>query len=280
MVERIGFIQFCKQCLPNYTLISRRTVGRRLNQLYEEHKNKLINTLTSVRWVSCTADLWSAHKRAYLGLTVHFIDDKTLQMCSNVLACRRFRGSHTGEAIGHMLSNLLKEFGISKKTLDFVTDNAPNFAKAFSLFKATTVNEVENHDASDDDDYNNDNDIQTNNEHLEVLDLAQIMDELEEADVDEPITLPQHKRCGNHSLNLVASVDAAKARQDKTYQRAYDKFMAKVQTLSNSVSRSTHNNDIVKEIAGKTFLKPVCTRWCSEYYAVERVVDIGLEKIN
>ena len=56
--------------------------------------------------------------------------------------------------------------------------------------------------------------------------------------------------------------------------------MAKVQTLSNSVSRSTHNNDIVEEIAGKTFLKPVCTRWCSEYYAVERVVDIGLEKIN
>ena len=56
--------------------------------------------------------------------------------------------------------------------------------------------------------------------------------------------------------------------------------MAKVQTLSNSVSRSTHNNDIVEENAGTTFLKPVSTRWCSEYYAVERVVDNGLEKIN
>ena len=64
------------------------------------------------------------------------------------------------------------------------------------------------------------------------------------------------------------------------HQRAYDKCMAKVQTLSNSASRSTHNNDIVEEIAGKTFLKPVCFRWCFEYYAVERVVDIGLEKIN
>ena len=30
-VERPGFQQFCKRCLPNYKLISRRTAGQRVN---------------------------------------------------------------------------------------------------------------------------------------------------------------------------------------------------------------------------------------------------------
>jgi hypothetical protein len=133
-VERPGFQQFCERCLPDYELLSRRTAGRRLYAMYEEHKKRLIEKLTSIRWVSCTADLWSAHKKAYLGITVHFIDDKTLQMHSAILACRRFKGSHTGDAIGHMISDLLREFGISKKVQNIVTDNAANFAKAFHYF--------------------------------------------------------------------------------------------------------------------------------------------------
>jgi len=65
----------------------------------------------------------------------------------------------------------------------------------------------------------------------------------------------------------------------QTYQRSYDRAMSKVQALSNTVSRSPKANDAVEAITGKTFLSPVCTRWCSEYYAVERVLDIGLDKV-
>ena len=35
----------------------------------------------------------------------------------------------------------------------------------------------------------------------------------------------------------------------------------------------------MEDITGTTFLRPTCTRWCSEYYAVERVVEVGLEKV-
>lgn len=272
-VEQTGFKKFCKRILPpELTLISRRTVGRRVDALYKDAKEKFIQELASVRWVSCMADMWSSHKRSYLGLTVHYICPRTLRMKSSVIACRRFRGSHTGRDIGIKLAAILKEFNISSKVQNITTDNVANFAKAFTLFSTTNDTEVE----SDDEDsptalasgqggtQGQDNISQG------TLDIVNIEDLLQEnEDSDQPVVLPPHKKCGNHSLNLVASVDALKARDDKTFKRNYDRAMGKVQALSNIVNRSTSANDKVEDITGTTFMKPVCTRWCSEYYAVE-----------
>lgn len=80
--------------------------------------------------------------------------------------------------------------------------------------------------------------------------------------------------------NLVASVDALEARSDKLFQRSNDRAMGKVQALWNAVNKSAKTNDIVKEITGKTFIQPTITRWNSEYYDVQRVVEIGIEKMN
>jgi len=79
--------------------------------------------------------------------------------------------------------------------------------------------------------------------------------------------------------NLVASVDAMKAQEDRLYQQAFDRAMAKVHSLWNLVSRSPKANNVVAEIAGCTFMQPVCTRRCSEYYAVEWVTSVGLDKV-
>lgn len=138
-VERPGFRKFCRRCIPQVHLMSRRTAGRRLDAMYDEAKTKFINELTKVRWMSCTADLWSSHKRSYIGVTVHYIDSKVLEMRSAVLSCRRFKGSHTGNEIGLKLQALFKEFKIANKIQNVVTDNAANFAKAFSLFQAAVV---------------------------------------------------------------------------------------------------------------------------------------------
>ena len=61
-VERPGFRKFCRRCIPHVHLMSRRTAGRRLDAMYDEAKTKFINELTKIRWMSCTADLWSSHK--------------------------------------------------------------------------------------------------------------------------------------------------------------------------------------------------------------------------
>jgi hypothetical protein len=268
-VERNGFMEFCAAVLPQFSLPSRRTMGRRLNDIYAAEKERLRSTLSNIRWVSATADIWSAHKRAYMGVTIHFVHTETLQMISSALVCRRFKGQHTGTKIAEMLTDIFSEFHIESKIQNVVTDNASNFTKAFSLFR-TKDKESTDEEAEE-----------TEEEAISVVNVDQILDSSQscEEDSDEVPILPPHKRCGNHSLNLVASVDALTAREDKTYQRIFDRAMSKVQALSNIVSKSPKANDTVQEITGKTFLRPTCTRWCSEYYAVERVVEIGLDKV-
>jgi len=85
-------------------------------------------------------------------------------------------------------------------------------------------------------------------------------------------------RCANHILNLVAATDSLTAWENARYKRAYDGAMSKVQALSNAVHRSTRHADIVEEEVGLTFLNPTCTRRCSSYTAVQRVVNVGIEK--
>jgi len=275
-VEREGFKKFCTRYLPRYTLPSRRTAGRRLHEMYLMEKEKLVAKLAAVPWMSATADIWSAHKRAYMGVTLHYVESETLKMTSCHLACRRFKGAHTGMAIGEMLYSIFKDFCISAKVQNVVTDNAANFTKAFSLYH-THMNE--GYEPTEPD---NDNGVDEEDDALGSVDITDLLDDMPlclESEEAEEIILPPHKRCGNHSLNLVASCDASKAREDKSYQRSYDRAMAKVQALWNSVSRSPKLNDAVDSIIGKTFIQPTCTRWCSEYYAVQRILDIGLDKV-
>lgn len=86
--------------------------------------------LEAVRWVSATADIWSFHKRAFIGVTFHYVDPVTLKIVSSALACRRFKGKHTGIEIDQKLASIPKEFNILSKVLNVVMDNASNFVKA------------------------------------------------------------------------------------------------------------------------------------------------------
>ena len=147
--------------------MSRRTLGRLISQLYTEEKQQLIADMESAKWLSATADAWSSHKRAFMGVTVHFVDPVDFQMRSTVLGVRRFKHVHTGEAIAKMLLSMLNEFSIRSKVQNIVTDNAANMSKAFTIAAAaaeenetasSTVSVVDLEEASsmsaDDDDDN------------------------------------------------------------------------------------------------------------------------------
>lgn len=94
----------------------------------------LINEFSSVQYLCCTADIWSTKHKSFLGVTVHWIDENTLQHHSKLLCCRRFLSPHDSERVAELLSSIYEEFDITHKVISTVTDNGSNFVKAFKVW--------------------------------------------------------------------------------------------------------------------------------------------------
>ena len=66
--------------------------------------------------------------KAYLGITIHFIDEEWKQQAM-VLSFKQLEGRHTGLALAGSLQEVLKEFGILQKVGGITLDNASNNGK-------------------------------------------------------------------------------------------------------------------------------------------------------
>src|SRR5690349_8494124 len=71
------------------TVPSRLIICRQINEHYAENKQALNEELKNVKYVSCTAGLWSSHSRSFLAMTVHNIEQDILKCRSHCLLCRR-----------------------------------------------------------------------------------------------------------------------------------------------------------------------------------------------
>ncbi len=69
--------------------------------------------------------------RSYIGITSHFVVDFVLE--SQMVACKRFGGSHTAKNIHEMFEETIAPYDLTHKISAIVTDNAANMVKAFSL---------------------------------------------------------------------------------------------------------------------------------------------------
>ena len=120
--------------------------------------------------------------KSYYGMTAHYITDWHLQ--SVMLACSRFRGSHTGDAISEENEKITASFQISNK-VSFIS--ASIMIKTFSLpgFEEEYDDNLENE--SDDD---SEEEGRGNVETLEELE-------------DFYSELNQHVSCFAHVLQLV-----------------------------------------------------------------------------
>lgn len=76
---------------PEYDVPSRKTLTRDIKNLGVKAKTDLTNLLHGIQVVATTADSWTAHNRAFVGMTVHWIDPATLERKSAVLACKEVK---------------------------------------------------------------------------------------------------------------------------------------------------------------------------------------------
>ena len=121
--------------LPGKKVPAYQTMMEQMMRDYEELKAEIKKMLFLVKFVVCTADLWTGGYRGWMGMTVHWLSYEDLSRVSFTLACRRVKGRHTFDVIAKVIFAILQDFGIQNKTSWMVTDSASNFIKAFVTFK-------------------------------------------------------------------------------------------------------------------------------------------------
>lgn len=62
-----------------------------------------------------------------MGITLHWIDIKTLKRRSCALSCTRIQGRHTYDVLAKEINTTLKKYEIEQNVTHCVTDNAANF---------------------------------------------------------------------------------------------------------------------------------------------------------
>ena len=129
------------QTMCNYQ-IERKSFTLFLDKAYNSVIAKVKATLETVERVCTTADLWTASRRSYLGITVHWIDPSTLKRRKAAIACARITGRHIYDILAAKIESFHQSFGLSGKVSATVTDNGSNFIKAFASFVVPDVSSV------------------------------------------------------------------------------------------------------------------------------------------
>lgn len=132
LVEDIGFIRLLKEARPEYQVPCRRYFRDEIiPDIFERCKSQIIEELRSLRYISCTTDIWTADTASepFLSLTAsYFATDK---LAEQVLGCIPFSGHHTADTISAKLQERFDEMKILIiKVVAIVTDNAGNITNA------------------------------------------------------------------------------------------------------------------------------------------------------
>jgi hypothetical protein len=166
VVENNHFRKFVDVMDAKITPLNSKGVKRGIDSLYQETKQDLYNELEKAECVSVTIDIWSDRKmRGFIGITVHFIS-QDLKLQSKLLACERFKGSHTGTKIAETVASICTSFKLNKKLHYIITDNASNMKKAFTVFMLE----------EEDQDVRNSNDVEMAEMELENNDMWEDVD--------------------------------------------------------------------------------------------------------
>jgi len=187
--------------------MSRKTLQLRINSYYEDVVKKTVARIKLVDYVCLTADCWSTHSRAFFGVTCHWIN-KNFERESVVLACVRFKGTHSYDKIAEQIDAIMKKYEIQRKqVVAVVTDNGTNFCKAFKEFGINfEYSSCKFAQSEHDENPCFDSDDEEDGEDITEVNLHSLLD-------NKTLTLlPPHVRCSSHSLSLVATTDGLKVR--------------------------------------------------------------------
>lgn len=219
-IQSTMFNKLIYACEPQYKIASRGRFRKQISQRAQTLKVSLKASFESVKSVCATADLWSNNQmRAYLGVTVHWIT-ADWKLHSTMLACRRFRGRHTGENICRVFSEIMREYGLQDKVQSVLTDNASNMVKGFSLPSMSEVTVDVNNDMPE----NTTSEEEDGDEICEAIEQTSDNED-ESSSTVKPMAISidrQHQSCFAHTLQLCIKDglgEAATSPMQRVWQR-------------------------------------------------------------
>lgn len=133
IVEDEGFQYLMKTVSPNFKIPSRRYISRKIYDKYDIMKEIVMKKFKNIQHFTLTTDIWTdIQTRSYIGVTIHFVEEYTLN--SALLGVYELDARHTSEYIATKLVEVCKEWNISKQNIiAVVTDGAANMLKAIDL---------------------------------------------------------------------------------------------------------------------------------------------------
>lgn len=117
----------------NAFILSRKHLSSKLLEKNSaEIPERLMKAIDKVSHISFTIDIWSNRQFcSYIGITVHFIMNWKLHTA--LLTCKRFSGRHTADNIVAQYEEAIKNFYITQKVFNILTDNVSNMIKALTF---------------------------------------------------------------------------------------------------------------------------------------------------
>ena len=131
-----------------------------------------------------------------------------------------------------------------------------------------------NNSPSDESEDDGDEDQELDGVEVDFVDVTSILNE----DDGLQFRLPKHHRCACHLLNLVSTVDAAKATSNDAFKRLSRSAFSKCYALWNKCGRSSTAAELIEDVCKIQLIRPNATRWNSLFLAVERILRIVKEQ--
>nr|XP_020633791.1 uncharacterized protein LOC110070446 [Pogona vitticeps] len=292
-VDRPSFVGLVRLGLPKcLTIMCSETLRDSIEKRSFSMRERLVKRMGPVAYIATTADCWTDGRKSFLGVTAHWISPTTLEREFGALACKRLRGPHTYEVLAGALRDVYAQYKIRHKVVCTTTDNGSNFVKAFRVFEAKEESEAADASASeeeeeedDDDEENGDPNKEEEEAEVKFVPISEILDggdrDREGAADAKELSLPPHRRCASHTLNLVATQDVeamlAEASKDSPlgpFKKHFCSLMGKCGELWATLDRSKPMAESIHEQCGMYLKIPVKTRWTTVFEALKQLSDL------
>ncbi|XP_058254518.1 uncharacterized protein LOC131359012 [Hemibagrus wyckioides] len=266
VVEQPSFKAFLHDLQPNTSLMSRPTW---MDEAALQMKTNMKKAMSEIDFIATTTDCWSSRRRGFIGVTAHWVDPNSLERCSVALACRQLKGPHTFDVLACALND------IHWQTEQGCSNYYGQWVKFFKGISYIYGEQDENNNFALEETEDEISDVMCDEDEEDVdgveVDFVEVTAVLDEDDGLQ-FQLPKHHRCACHLLNLVSTVDAAKACSNEAFKKL--SRSAKCHALRNKCGRSAAAAEIVEDMCKIQLIRPNTTRWHSLFLAVERVLRI------